>query len=315
MNLKNLIGEYFSFSRKERIAIITLILLILFIWVLPSMLPGVTHRQVNGEDTTWISSLKQLEAKKPSGAPLTDSLENTAGDFDFDPAPVTPYDLFYFDPNTLSEEGWISLGVRPKTVKTIRNYLQKGGRFRTAADLRKIYGFRKEDFDRLASYVRIVIKEENPLPSPPDTSAGAKPSYLSLKTLAIEDINLADTAAFISLPGIGSKLANRIVHFRDKLGGFYSVEQVGETYGLADSVFRKIRPRLHLSGIHIKKLNINRASKEELAIHPYINRNLANALVEYRNQHGPYTSLEELKNIPLIDDTLFQKITPYLSLE
>ena len=58
------------------------------------------------------------------------------------------------------------------------------------------------------------------------------------------NINTADTSAFIALPGIGNKLALRIVNFRDKLGGFYSIDQIGETYGLPDSVFRKIKPIL-----------------------------------------------------------------------
>ena len=58
------------------------------------------------------------------------------------------------------------------------------------------------------------------------------------------DINTADTSAFIALPGIGSKLANRIVSFRTKLGGFNSVEQIRKVYGLQDSVFMLISPFL-----------------------------------------------------------------------
>jgi len=115
------------------------------------------------------------------------------------------------------------------------------------------------------------------------------------------------------LPGIGSKLAARIVNFRDKLGGFYSVDQVGETYGLADSTFQKIKGSLQLSG-SVKKFNINTATKDELKIHPYIKWNLANAIVEYRNQHGAFKSLDELKNIVLIDEVTFEKIVHYLSL-
>ena len=53
------------------------------------------------------------------------------------------------------------------------------------------------------------------------------------------DINTADTTAFISLPGIGSKLAARIVNFRDKLGGFYSIDQVGETLAYLILLFKR----------------------------------------------------------------------------
>ncbi|HET7897749.1 MAG TPA: helix-hairpin-helix domain-containing protein, partial [Flavisolibacter sp.] len=134
------------------------------------------------------------------------------------------------------------------------------------------------------------------------------------KTRMAININEADTSAFIALPGIGSKLSARIISFREKLGGFYSVEQIGETYGLPDSTFQKIRGRLVVDGDGIRKINVNTATKDELKSHPYIRWNLANAIVEYRNQHGSFKNLEELKNIALVDDAVFQKISPYLDL-
>ena len=70
---------------------------------------------------------------------------------------------------------------------------------------------------------------------------------------SIIDVNTADTTAFISLPGIGSKLAARIITFREKLSGFYSVEQIGETYGLPDSTFQKIKQYLKLDNASVKK--------------------------------------------------------------
>ena len=100
------------------------------------------------------------------------------------------------------------------------------------------------------------------------------------------DVNTADTTAFVALPGIGSKLALRIVNFRDKLGGFYSVDQIAEIYGLPDSSFQRIKHLLKLDNPSIKKININTASKDEMKLHPYFKWNLANAIVEYRNQHG-----------------------------
>ncbi|RYZ57831.1 MAG: helix-hairpin-helix domain-containing protein, partial [Chitinophagaceae bacterium] len=128
------------------------------------------------------------------------------------------------------------------------------------------------------------------------------------------NINEADTAAFISLPGIGAKLSARILSFREKLGGFYSVEQVGETYGLPDSTFQKIKGRLQVDEGRIRKINVNTATKDELKLHPYVRWQLANVIVEYRNQHGAFKSLEELKNIVLIDEGVFEKIRHYLSL-
>src|SRR6185437_7375519 len=98
-----------------------------------------------------------------------------------------------------------------------------------------------------------------------------------VKAIQIIDVNLADTTALISLPGIGSKLAQRIIAFRNKLGGFYSIEQVGETYLLPDSTFQKIKPKLTIVGNNVKQININVASIDEMKAHPYLRYNLANA--------------------------------------
>jgi competence ComEA-like helix-hairpin-helix protein len=115
------------------------------------------------------------------------------------------------------------------------------------------------------------------------------------------------------LPGIGPKLASRINSFREKLGGFYSIDQVAETYGLPDSTFQKIRPYLKFSG-EVKKINVNRATREELSSHPYIRWKMAGAITEYRKQHGDFAKLEDLKKVFLVDDAAFLKMLPYLSL-
>ena len=128
------------------------------------------------------------------------------------------------------------------------------------------------------------------------------------------DINSADTSAYIALPGIGSKLAARIINFREKLGGFHSVEQIKETYGLPDSTFQTIKSYLQLNTPAVKQFNLNTATKDDLKAHPYIRWQLANAIVEYRNQHGPFKSLEDIKKILIIDDATYSKIVPYLSL-
>ncbi len=117
------------------------------------------------------------------------------------------------------------------------------------------------------------------------------------------------------MPGIGSKLAQRIINFRDKLGGFYAVQQVTETFGLPDSTFQKIKTRLAINGKAVKQININTASLDELKVHPYIRYNIANSIVQYRSQHGNFTSVAVIKNIMLISDDLFNKLEPYLSVQ
>lgn len=139
-------------------------------------------------------------------------------------------------------------------------------------------------------------------------SAKAGPNYIP-KSI---DINKADTTVFIALPGIGSKLAARIVQYRSRLRGFRSVEQLAEVYGLADSTFQKIKPWLVVTEAGIGKIDLNTATIEELRM-PYISYNLANIIVQYRSQHGLYKKVEDLKKIMLIDEATFAKIAPYFT--
>lgn len=218
---------------------------------------------------------------------------------------------FPFDPNSATIEEWKKLGIREKTALTIQKYISKGGHFYKPEDLKKIWGIREADAVRLIPYVQIRSAENR---------YQRKDSFISRKTflyppkiLSSVEINSADTAAFISLPGIGAAFARRICNFRQRLGGFYSVNQVAETFGLPDSTFQKIKTRLVLNNISITKLNINTQTIEQLKMHPYIRFNLAKAIVNYRELHGPFQNVAGVKNIMIITDSIYLKLSPYLT--
>ncbi|MEI9944383.1 MAG: helix-hairpin-helix domain-containing protein [Chitinophagaceae bacterium] len=115
-------------------------------------------------------------------------------------------------------------------------------------------------------------------------------------------------------PVSGAKLAARIVNFRDKLGGFYSIDQIKEIYGLPDSTFQKIKTYLKLNNEAIKKININTATIDELKAHPYIKYTIANPLIAYRNEHGPFSKVEDIKKVMAVTDEVYNKLSPYFTL-
>ncbi|AWO01961.1 hypothetical protein DLD77_09755 [Chitinophaga alhagiae] len=126
------------------------------------------------------------------------------------------------------------------------------------------------------------------------------------------DINEADSAAWESLPGIGPVLAGRIMRFRERLGGFYEMAQVGETWGLADSVFKKIQGMLVMREVSLRKTDLNQTDEKSLAEHPYINTKLARLIVRYRSNHGPFRHPAELQRIALVNDSIYRKLEKYL---
>ena len=133
------------------------------------------------------------------------------------------------------------------------------------------------------------------------------------EAIDIIDINRADTGLLQRLPGIGGVLAARIVMFRKKLGGFSSLSQLREVYGLSEEVYRQIAGRLACDPDLIRKININAEELYPLRSHPYTKGNIAQTIISYREQHGLFDSLSELKKINSIVPEALEKMLPYLS--
>jgi competence protein ComEA len=308
MGWKDFAGEYFRFTRQDRLGIIALVILILAVYFIPFIVSRFGNRNPSALDSVMISALQTLE-KSDTQSEKPGKRYSFAGTNSYQRK--TDIKLFEFDPNSISDKEWKKLGLRDRTIKTIRNYLEKGGRFREPRDLKKIYGLYDDEFERLLPFIRIEKSTSSSFHINPGIE---KKDISRMKELKVE-INSADTIAFIELPGIGPKLAARIVKFRERLGGFYSVEQVGETFGLADSVYQKIKPLLYLDNPAVQKLDINIASADELKAHPYIRWELSKLIIAYRTEHGPFKSLDEIKNIATVNEQLYQKLKNYIRTE
>lgn len=63
------------------------------------------------------------------------------------------------------------------------------------------------------------------------------------------------------------------------------------------------------------KININLADAEALQILPGIGAVLAQRIVDYRETHGNFTDINELKNVDGIGDTKFKNIVDYIMVD
>ncbi len=310
-----LLNDYFSFTKKERRGIIYLISIIIALIFLPFLFPYFTKEE-SIDSSKFEQEIAELKIDSSSKKIYSKSSNQYQHNFSSDNKHESSSkgELFYFDPNTASLKDWIRLGIREKTANTIQKYISKGGKFYKPEDIEKIWGLSETDAERLIPYVSIKNIERNYSHSE-EKQVSEKASYTNKKPFDKIDINLADSTAFISLPGIGSRLANRIISFREKLGGFYSIEQVGETYLLPDSTFQKIKPQLIVKSKATKKININSASMDEMKSHPYIRYYIANAIFQYRKQHGNFQSVGDIKKIMTVTEEIYNKASPYLTVE
>ncbi len=127
----------------------------------------------------------------------------------------------------------------------------------------------------------------------------------------ILEINRADSTDFKQLKGIGNVLSKRIIKYRTKLGGFWSVQQLAEVYGIEKELIAGLSSQIVVEEA-VVKMNINTATIEELGNHPYVTYSIAKAIVNYRNQHGPFHAVNELGKLYLLTEDWLNKMRPYL---
>lgn len=323
MEWKKIVADYFTFTRGNRIAILAILAVMLLILFLPDFLSKDAISSPSTIDTTWVAGMKRIEQRETDHSiSYSNYNDNNSSNYQYDRKAYNYYGkskgaLFEFDPNTLSEEDWKRLGLRDKTIGTIQNFLSKGGKFRKPEDLSRIYGLFPNEYERIAPYIRIQPTDRSnfSIANPDKKEQENQSSISDKKRYSNVDINSVDANELMLLPGIGPSLSTRITNFRDKLGGFYSIDQIGETFGLPDSTFQKIKQYLKLENSGIRTININTVTIEALKAHPYLKWSIANAIIAYRNEHGSFSKVEDLKKIMIVTDELFNKISPYLSVQ
>lgn len=140
------------------------------------------------------------------------------------------------------------------------------------------------------------------------TKSKEKETIVEIKIL---DLNTANAIDLQAVKGIGKVYSERIVKYRNLLGGFTNANQLKEVYGITDTLVTRIKDRFEIQS-DVMPFEINSDSAKVLASHPYISYDLAWIIVNYRKQNGDIESVNDLMKIKAIDDSLLQKLRPYL---
>jgi DNA uptake protein ComE-like DNA-binding protein len=136
----------------------------------------------------------------------------------------------------------------------------------------------------------------------------------ALQRAKLVEINTADTAALVSLPGIGPYFAKRIMKYRDLLGGYHRKKQLLEVYGMDSSRYRQFSDNITIDTGKIRKININHVEFKDLLRHPYFDYDLVKCVFNYRRITKNISNIAELRSLECISDSLFLKIKPYVSI-
>lgn len=213
--------------------------------------------------------------------------------------------LFRFDPNIAGKEELMMLGLSAGEASVIISYRNKGGKFRKASDLEKIYTLKKESYLRIKDCVMITsvkplsqtraeLSDNNPsisdnLLQSGDSSQNMAYEPVNTRELVAQnklELNSADSAELVSLPGIGPFFASRILEYRKRLGGFAFCEQLMEVYGIDNERYSIFNNRIWADSTKITRLKLADATAEQLSANPYIGAYAARSIIKFREQAG-----------------------------
>ncbi len=313
-SIVELLQDFFGFSRKEVRGFLVLVGLMLTLWFAPLIYdrfsPAIPTRSKTDDRTadSLVAILEKIQPEKPAYQNFESRKEDSEN-------PERPFVLTTFDPNTADSPQLQALGIPKFLAERIIKYRSKGGKFRKKEDLQRIYGFPSKLYQKLEPYIALSTDNQNNINSNTDFKSSTLPENKPTFTkpvIAIFDINRTDTTQLIKLRGIGSKLATRIVKFRDGLGGFHSEAQYAEIFGLDSLALSELHKYAQVKS-EVAKINLNTATIEALDKHPYISGKQAQLIVRYREQHGNYQNVQDLLKIKVFDQQWAEKIAPYLS--
>jgi competence protein ComEA len=281
------LSAWFGFNKQQRNGLLVLCILIVLLFIIRlSISSFITSQPVLLADFSNI----QLPGTN-SGILLTDSSSEN--------------NLFVFDPNTVTKEQLLKLGLKEKTANTFINYRSKGAHFNKKEELKKVYGISDELYTKLETYI-LIDKKEN----------SGKKIYTQQdppikKQIKVVELNTADSISLLPLPGIGPGYAKRIIKYRSLLGGFYSIEQLKEVYGFTDSLFQAIKNYVKADPTLVTKIDLNTEDFKKLNEHTYISYEDTKSIFNYRRKNGPITKTEQLQNC-ISDQEQLKKLVPYL---
>lgn len=299
--------DFFYFSKKERRGIVFLlgmIVTIIGIWLVSPYLIEESDKDTNQESfeemERFLAGIKIIEQQRNASFKKKEVVKRKVV-------------LAPFEPNLADSIEFLQLGLPSFIAHNIIRYRQAGGKFATAEAFSRIYGITEEQFHTLEPYIYISESFQKK----PDTLRYAKVekrdtlAFYKYPEGTLVDLNRADTTELKKIPGIGIGIAQAIVAYRNRLGGFYDVAQLQELKWVTSDIQRWFK----VENFPIHRINANKASLDRLRAHPYINYYQARVIVEFRRKKDKLKSLSQLSLYEEFAEKDLERLSHYLTFD
>ncbi|MFT5847629.1 ComEA family DNA-binding protein [Psychroserpens sp.] len=274
MNFKS----HFSFTRKQRSGVFLLLLIILIVQCVYYFFDFSSEDlDTNTQDVFKFQAeidslrLKKLEASKPV--------------------------IYPFNPNYITDFKGYSIGMSNEEIDRLHAFRETNKWVNSAKDFQKVTKVSDSLLSEISPYFKFPDWVTNPKPKSNYSyrySNNSKPKTFAQK----KDLNTASAAQLKRIYGIGEKLSERIVSYRTKHGDFVADVQLQEVYGLSPEVIESALKEFTVKTAKpIIKININKASLDQLVTIKYIDYEIAYNIIEERTLREGFKSLDELTKV------------------
>ncbi len=299
------ITNTFGFSRSETNGSLILIGFVLLIAILPRWF-------INSQKSVEVSAHSDKIKLQEWYNGISFSESEVSNEIPENSPKQTPIlRLKSFDPNVITLQELLSMGIPGNVSNNLISYRNAGGSFAVKMDLQKIYGMSESLYDKLEGY--LILPDIPAKPKFPEKNITTEVTPSESETISPPiAINTASASELEVIRGIGPILSERIIKYRDLLGGFHSTDQLHEVYGLNEEVISEILKKITVDSIQTA-ININAEDLQGLSSHPYIDYKVARAIINYKTVHGSFREKSDLKKIKIVSDSLYNKLSPYIS--
>ncbi|OIV42122.1 ComEA family DNA-binding protein [Flavobacterium johnsoniae] len=279
MNFKA-VNEYFKFTKQQRTGLFLLFVIIIVLQLLYFFLDFSEPEKKFAEEPQWLSLQTEIDNAK-----LEKNNEKNK--------------VYTFNPNFISDYKGYKLGMSVQEIDRLLAF-RKENKYVNSA----------EEFQKVTQISDSLLKVLSPQFKFPDWTQQKKndfktekkeyvPKVFSAKAkIALLDINQAAQEDLIKVYGVGETLSARILRQKEILGGFVSMEQLKDVWGLSPEVIVELNSHFKVViPSNFKKISINDASLKELSQFPYFKYSLAKQIVTYRSMNGNFNNIEDLSKI------------------
>ena len=265
--------SYFQYSKSQRSGIFLLVMLcvicqLAFFYLGPSM-----ENSENSEKQKWISlqsKVDSLKAEKQNYIPK----------------------IYPFNPNFITDYKGSKLGMSVAEIDRLLNFRKTNQYVNSASEFQKVTQVSDSLLSTISPYFKFpdwVNKRK---------ANNFKPFEKKAEKIVLLDINHATKEDLIKIYGIGPALSDRILKQKELFGGFVSMKQMDDIWGLSPEVIENLNKYFRVTALpRIKKIDINNASIKELMLFPYFKYALAKSIVTYRSMNGDFKNSEDLTKI------------------